>query len=204
MEKYLRFMKQALEGEEKPESQHDMAIFKKCRELCKKYDIHYNGKDFVSGDAELADSVFKAALELLDSVGIYCTTTGRTIKLNEEEIEKTLQTPKTLEIGRMREKVLIPIRAPMDKRPPVIIGGPMGGAISEENFLAVHLSAAKEPTVQGIYAGAIQSLITARDDRLPERSAHRKARLQTRRERGARPDGTEYPDNLPGIYGCIL
>jgi len=158
MEKYLRFMKQALEGEEKKESQHDMAIFKKCRELCKKYDIHYNGKDFVPGDTELADSVFKAALELLDLVGIYCTTTGRTIKLSEEEIEKSLQTSKTLEIGRMREKVLVPIRAPMDKRPPVIIGGPMGGAVSEVNFLAVHLSAAREPTVQGIYAGAIQTL----------------------------------------------
>jgi methylamine--corrinoid protein Co-methyltransferase len=155
MHKYLKY---ALEGEEKSEAKHDMAVYKKCQELAAKYGIKYDKKTFVPEDEILADSVFEAGIQLLVSVGIFCTTTERTIKIDLEDISECLNTARALEIGRFREVVSVPNRSPMDPRPPVIIGGPMGGTVSEENFLAVHLSSAKEPIVQGLYAGTLEQM----------------------------------------------
>ncbi len=158
MHNIYKYLQCALEGEEKTEMKHDLAIFKKCKELTSKYNIKYDKESFVPDDEKLADSVFEAGLELLLSVGIYCINTGRTIKIDEEDILKSLNTSKSLEIGRFKEQVSVPARQPMDPRPPIIIGGPMGGTVSEENFLLVHLSSAKEPIVQGIYGGAIKKM----------------------------------------------
>jgi methylamine--corrinoid protein Co-methyltransferase len=152
------YLKSALDGEEKTETKHDIVIFKKCKELALKHGIEYDGKTFVPDDENLADSLFKAGIELLVSVGVYCTTTGRTIVINEDEIMRALSPARPLEIGRSRERVSVPNRSPMDPRPPVIIGGPMGGTVSEENFLMVHLSSAREPIVQGIYAGTMEKM----------------------------------------------
>ncbi len=158
MHNIYKYLKYALEGEERSETEHDISIFKKCKELESKYGIKYDRESFVPDDERLADSVFKAGVELLLSLGIYCVSTGRTIKIDEEDILKSLNTSKSLEIGRFKERVSVPNRQPMDSKPPVIIGGPMGGTVSEENFLAVHLSSAKEPIVQGIYGGVIEEM----------------------------------------------
>ncbi len=152
------YMNRALTGEKKSENKHDMAVFKECRKLSSKYGIKYQPGIFVPDDKEMADSVFKAAVELLLSVGIYCTTTGRTIKIDETDIKTSLHDSRKVEIGRLREKVILPHRSVMDQRAPVIIGGPMGGSVSEKQFLAVHISSAKEPIVQGIYGCALQSM----------------------------------------------
>ena len=93
-------------------------------------------------------SVFMKSEELASEYDI-------TIKIDEEDILKSLDTTEMLEIGRFKEKVIVPYRYTMDSEPPVIIGGPMGGTVSEEHFLEVHLSSAIEPIVQGVYAGAL-------------------------------------------------
>lgn len=152
------YLKRALEGEEKKETAHDMEVFQKSQELAEKYEIKYDGESFVPDDDRMADALFEAGLELLLSVGVYCTDTGRSIKFEEDEVLKALKATKTFEIGRFGEKVEVSNRYPMDSEPPVIIGGPMGGTVSEENFLAVHLSSAIEPMVQGIYAGALETM----------------------------------------------
>ena len=93
------YVKQALEGEEKSEMQHDIGIFKRCTELTSKYGIKYDGAGFVPMDMKLADSVFEAGVELLLSVGIYCMNTSKTIKIDEEDVLKSLHTSKSLEIS---------------------------------------------------------------------------------------------------------
>lgn len=175
------YLKRALEGEEKKESKHDMEVFQKSQELAADYGIEYNEEIFVPDDNMMADSLFEAGIELLLSVGVYCTDTGRTIKLEEDEVFKALDGVKTLEIGRSREKVSVPNRYPMASEPPVIIGGPMGGTVSEASFLEVHLSSAAEPIVQGLYAGAIETmggeLVKAKTP-LEMLSAQKEARLE--------------------------
>ncbi|MCG8501707.1 MAG: monomethylamine:corrinoid methyltransferase, partial [Firmicutes bacterium] len=153
-----KYLKYAMTGDKKSENQHDMSIFMKSEELAKKYEIEYDPNTFVPTDYSMADSVFEAAVELLTSIGIYCIDTNKSIQIDEEDIRKATKSTETLEIGRLREKVLVPNRYMQDTEPPIIIGGPMGGTVSEENFLEVHLSSAKEPIVQGIYAGAIENM----------------------------------------------
>ncbi|AKB84678.1 monomethylamine:corrinoid methyltransferase [Methanococcoides methylutens] len=158
MNNIYKYLRSATTGEEKPEEKHDMNVFMKSQELAEEFDIKYDGESIVPTDTSLADSVFEAAVQLLTSVGIYCTDTKKTIQIEEEDISRYLNTSEALEIGRKNEKVTVPFRYIMDSEPPVIIGGPMGGTVSEENFLEVHVSSAMEPIVQGIYAGALEKM----------------------------------------------
>lgn len=153
-----KHLKSATTGDERAEEKHDMEVFMKSQELAEKYGIIRESGSFVPTDMSLADSVFEAAVELLTSVGIYCIDTKKSIKIDEEDIRRSVNSSKVLEIGRFKEKVIVPFRYTMDSEPPVIIGGPMGGTVSEENFLEVHLSSAMEPIVQGVYAGALEKM----------------------------------------------
>ncbi|WP_406660378.1 monomethylamine:corrinoid methyltransferase [Methanolobus sp. ZRKC3] len=157
MQNMYKYLKNAIEGEKKTEKQHDLQVFKKSEQLALKYGIKYDGKSFVPNDLEMADATFEAGIELLHSMGIYCRSTERVINIDEEDILKALNVTNPLVIGRLKERVVVNHRYPLSSIPPVIIGGPMGGSISEENFLYVNLSAAMESVVQGIYSGAMKN-----------------------------------------------
>lgn len=156
MQNMYKYLKNAIEGESKTEKQHDLNVFKKSEDLALKYGIKYDGKSFVPDDLELADATFEAGIELLHSVGVYCKSTEKVIQIAEEDILKSLNVINPLEIGRLKEKVAVTHRYPLSPIPPTIIGGPMGGSVSEENFLYINLSAVLENVVQGIYSGAMK------------------------------------------------
>ncbi len=158
MSNVYKYLRKSFSGEEKEEKDHDMDVLKISHELAEYYQIVHDEDVFVPHDVNMADAVFSAAIELLTSVGIYCKDTGRTIPVNHEEILRALATPNNLEIGRFKERIKVVNRMMMDCQPPVIIGGPMGGKVSEKNYLNVHISSAIEPIVQGIYAGDMQSI----------------------------------------------
>ena len=139
MQNMYKYLKNAIEGKRKTEKQHDLNVFKKSEELALKYGIKYDGKSFVTDDLELADATFEAGIELLHSVGVYCKSTERVIQIDEEDILKSLNVINPLEIGRRKEKVSVAHRYPLSPMPPTIIGGPMGGCVSEENFLYINL-----------------------------------------------------------------
>ncbi len=156
MQNIYKYLKYAIDGEKRTEKEHDIKVFKKCEELAIKYDIQYEPDVFVPDDLELADAVFEAGIELLHSVGVFCRSTKRVINIDEEDILKALNITNPLEIGRLKEKIAVPHRYPMVSFPPIIIGGPMGGSISENNFLFINLSSVQENVVQGIYSGAMK------------------------------------------------
>ncbi len=156
MQNMYKYLKNAIEGEKKTEQEHDIQVFKKSEQLALKYGIEYDGRSFVPVDLDMADATFEAGIELLHSVGIFCRSTQRVINIDEEDILKALNVSNPLEIGRLKEKVVVNHRYPMASIPPVIIGGPMGGSVSEENFLYLNLSAVMETVVQGIYGGAMK------------------------------------------------
>ncbi len=156
MSHIYKYLKSSFSGEEKKENEHDMDILKISGELAEDYDIINEG-DFVPYDMDMVDAVFSAAIELLTNTGIYCTDTGRSIQVNNEEVLQALGTPNALDIGRFKENIEIVRRCVMDSQPPVIIGGPIGGKISEKYYLNMHISSASEPIVQGIYGGSLQS-----------------------------------------------
>ncbi|APH39200.1 monomethylamine:corrinoid methyltransferase [Methanohalophilus halophilus] len=158
MSDIYKYLRNSFSGEEKSENTHNEDVLKLSTELAADYDIINDGEEFIPYELDMADAVFSAAIELLTNVGIYCTDTGRTIQVNNDEILKSLGTPNAVDIGRFKEKINVVSRTEMDCKPPVIIGGPMGGKVSEKNFLNIHISSAIEPIVQGIYPGSMQTI----------------------------------------------
>jgi len=60
-------------------------VFANARALCEKYQIAYDPKTPVPSDDDLADRVYKAAVEFLVRTGVYCPSTSRIIQFTKEE-----------------------------------------------------------------------------------------------------------------------
>jgi methylamine--corrinoid protein Co-methyltransferase len=127
----------------------------KLKELVKQHDISRDPQVLIPSDNDLADSVFKAAFELLIDVGVYCTDTGRIIKITEEDLKEALKyTPESTIIGAGRERRELKPRAIEEKRPPIITG-PVEGNCTSENYLNILTSIAMEPNVDILCCGSL-------------------------------------------------
>jgi len=157
--KVLEFYDRALKGERVEEQEFDMHILPgKLRELIKKYEIAYNPEEPVPQDLDMAKRVFDAGLELITGIGLYCCDTRSIIEVEEEEVRSALaEAPQKHVIGEDAEAVETYCRGLEDKRRPIIIGGPGGAPLSEENFIDIMTSYAQEP-VDGLTTGALQTI----------------------------------------------
>lgn len=127
--------------------------------LKQKYNIKMDKKQIIPTDPELIDHIFKAGLEMLATTGVYCIDTGRVIKYTEDEILTALKAaPKKFYLGEGNDAILMQDRKHDDCRPPVIQGGPTGAPVSEEQFLNMHEAYAKEPLVDTIVNGVLQTI----------------------------------------------
>lgn len=127
--------------------------------LKEKYNIKIDKNTVVPTDAELVNNLFKAGLEMLVETGIYCIDTGRVIKYTEEEILTAVKgTPKEFTLGEGKDSVQMKPRSYNDTRPPIIQGGPTGSPVSEDTFLAMHEAYAKEPLVDTVVNGVLQTI----------------------------------------------
>lgn len=61
-------------------------VFANARELCEKYEIVYDPQTPVPSDDDLADHVYKAAVEFVIQTGVYCPDTSRIIQFTKEEV----------------------------------------------------------------------------------------------------------------------
>lgn len=128
-------------------------------ELVKEYGIKYNPETLVSTDTSLMDDVFRAGLNLLLDVGFLCADTSRIIKFEEGEIKEALRNlPAEGTLGEGKDAVTLRPHKLGDKRPPVVIGGPTGGPLSEDMALKIYLSYAKEPSVNVLYVGFLETM----------------------------------------------
>lgn len=155
----VEFYDRALKGKRVEEKEFDMHILPgKLRELTQKYDIAYNPEEPVPQDLDMAKRAFEAALELLTEVGIYCRDTRSIIPVGTEEVKEALRNaPASHAIGEGAEEVHCYVRNLGDKRRPIIIGGPGGTPLSEENFINILTSCAIE-NIDGLITGALQTL----------------------------------------------
>lgn len=127
--------------------------------LKEKYNIKIDKKQIVPTDPELISNIFKAGLEMLATTGVYCIDTGRVIKYTEDEILTAIKAaPKEFYIGEGNDAVLMKDRKHTDSRPPIIQGGPTGAPVSEGQFLNMHEAYAKEPLVDTIVNGVLQTI----------------------------------------------
>lgn len=134
-------------------------IPKTASRLKEKYGIAMDKKVMIPTDPTLVDNLFKAGMEMLVECGVYCMDTGRVIKYTEEEVWASIAAaPKSCVIGEGRDARLLSPRSYRDSRPPLIQGGPTGAPCSEQYFLPIHESYAKEGIVDTIVDGVMQTI----------------------------------------------
>lgn len=150
----------ALTGRYVMESQFDMKILpKKTQELVKEYDIKYARREPIPSDRTLAKDAFEAGMRLLTEVGIFCVDTSRIISITEEEVKEMLKAKqREIIVGQGANVVRISGRKPEDKTPPHVCGGPCGGPLSEEIYVACLQSYAQEPLVNSVHTGTIPKI----------------------------------------------
>jgi methylamine--corrinoid protein Co-methyltransferase len=147
-------------GQKVDESVWDYDLIPKtASRLKEKYGIKMDKKVLIPTDETLVQNLFKAGMEMLVECGIYCMDTGRVIKYTENEVWTSVAAaPKRAIIGEGRDARVLEPRSYKDSRPPIIQGGPTGAPCSEEQFLNIHQSYAKEGIVDTIVDGVLQTI----------------------------------------------
>ena len=155
----LDFYDRARAGKRVTEQEFDLKILPaKLKELIKKYEIKRNPDDVVPQDLDMAKRVFDAGAELLTGVGVHCKDTQSIITIEEEEIMAALkEAPARHVLGEGAEAVECYSRGIGDKRRPIQFGGTNGMPMSQENYMDIMASHAREP-IDGIHTGALQTL----------------------------------------------
>ena len=80
--KLFEIIERARNGPLIKESEFEAKILPiKLKELVKEYDIKRDPEILIPSDNDLADSIFKAAYDLIIDLGVYCSDTRRIIKI---------------------------------------------------------------------------------------------------------------------------
>lgn len=131
-------------------------IAAKAREMVEKYNLTWDKSVITPDDRELAKRIFHAGREFLIQTGVYNISTGRVIKLSEDEIDEALaNNPKTLAMGEGKDIRYLYARNPEDSRKPIVWAGNPGVPTPETLFKPSVKSWAQEPVVDLITCGSL-------------------------------------------------
>ena len=131
---FLDVYERALKGPLMTEQDFDLKIFiPTLRRVVKEYEIKYDPENPVPADDAAAENLFKAAVNFLSQVGIYCQDTNRVIQFNEDEIMAAVQEASgNCFAGEGKEAGVFSMRAPEDGKTPWLHVGSGIVATSEE------------------------------------------------------------------------
>jgi methylamine--corrinoid protein Co-methyltransferase len=120
-------------------------------EIRKRHQIEADPDEPVMTDPDVADAVFRAGLDYLVEVGLYCKDTKRIVRFSKEEIREAIATARrTLSFGSGREAFAISPRAPGDVQHP-FTWFPAGALTKNVELYKLHaMSAMQEPTCDGV------------------------------------------------------
>ena len=129
------------------------------KRVVKDYGIKYDPQNPVPTDESLAKDAWRAAVDLLLSTGVFCTTTSRRITFTEDEIREALWNYiDKLQIGAGRDMKEWQPRRIEDSRRPGCFFTPVGVRCSEENFTHLIMAYAQEPLADGISSPIIDKI----------------------------------------------
>lgn len=154
----VEITKRAQSGPYMKESDFDLMLTRRIRDLVKEYGIKWNPENLVPADDDLADRVFQAGLQLFCEVGVYCQTTERLIKFSRQEVLDILAlAPSKVHLGTGKDQVTIRHRNVEDPRRPIVTSGPTGTPASEKYHPLILASCAQEPLVDCLGAGSVST-----------------------------------------------
>ncbi|MBI4334161.1 MAG: monomethylamine:corrinoid methyltransferase [Chloroflexi bacterium] len=118
------FIRRSLDGPVMRELDFDLKLGRQLKLLTSEHSIRFSPEEIICDDA-VADSIWQAALQLLERVGIYNTDTNRVVLLRAEEAEKAVAgAPKEITVGEGNDAVTIRARSHDSPVPPVILALP--------------------------------------------------------------------------------
>lgn len=138
------------------ENDFDMKLFRTTTGLVKEYGIRFSKELIVTGDDDMADHLFEAGLRLAQEMGMMCVDTSRVIEFTPDELRLALKTAlKEMVLGEGKDARIFRARRFDDGYPMLVCGGCPGTPLSEELFLPVMISYAKEPLLDLIIPGSL-------------------------------------------------
>lgn len=154
------FYVRSRQGEKLAERDYDAKVLpRKLKELVARYDIRMGDDEVIPLDLAMARRAFEAGRELLLDLGCYCIDTESTISFTADEVDGALAAATTDHVyGIGESRVECVGRRLEDDRPPLIKGGPNGCPVTEQNFIPIMTSVAKED-VGGLHTGTLQSVL---------------------------------------------
>jgi methylamine--corrinoid protein Co-methyltransferase len=158
--RFMDIIDRCLQGPVVSEAKFDLEyVSQGIQKTLKKYDICLEKDRVVNQDDELADRLFEAAVDFLAECGIYCTSTGRVITFDREEILSIIkEAPAEVQIGGGTDTRLEYHREVEDSRPPLVIGGPVGSPYPEELLVPIMRSYIQEPVVDATTGGFLETV----------------------------------------------
>lgn len=131
---FLDVYERTLKGPLMSEQDFDMKVFiPKLRRIVKDYEIKYDPQNPVPVNDDTADNLFKAAVDFMVQVGVYCQDTNRLIQFTEREIQDALEeAPGVCVAGEGKDMGLFGMRKPDDGQIPWLHVGSGIVASSEE------------------------------------------------------------------------
>ncbi len=148
----IDFQDRSLNGPVMKAEDFDLSFAMKVRELVEKYEIKQVPDQLVVDD-KTADSVFNAGVDLLADIGLFHLGTQRVVKYSKEEIldfvNERKENPGRAVMGLGEDEMTIAYRTGGDPRKPTMYSG-AAGAISEEEFVPLMTSFAREKKIEGM------------------------------------------------------
>ena len=124
----------------------------------KDFGIKFDKSVIIQQDDEMCDRVWEAGVAFLVKCGVYNTSTGRRMLFSTEEIlEAVRSAPSEAVIGEGDDSRLEIYRRIEDKRPPMIIGGPIGTPLSEDMYIPLMQSYIQEPIIDTTTSGTLST-----------------------------------------------
>jgi len=105
------------------------------------------------------DRLFLAGTDMLITCGLYNTDTGTRMLLTEDELYEGLKmAPSRIFLGEGKDSVKCEGRSGNPINRPIVIGGPTGSPVSEDMYMSIIESYARESTVDGIVTGILRTV----------------------------------------------
>lgn len=155
-ELYNRFVS----GERMTEETWDYHLIPEAAKSMKeRYDIKFDSNKIIPEDQDLIDRLFLAGVDMLITCGLYNVDTGTRMQLTEDELYEGLKmAPCKIVLGEGKDSVTCDIRSGNPINRPVIIGGPTGSPVSEDIYMPIIESYARESTVDGVVTGILRTV----------------------------------------------
>lgn len=158
--KMWEIMERAAEGPycEDDEFLYDLFL-PKMQEVVSKYEIKYDPATPVPADDDLADRIWKAAVEFFLAVGVHNVDTHRRILITEDELNESLfLAPQMHQVGAGHETRWWMPRGVEDERGPFCIFSP-DITYDEDIFLQASMAYVQEPLADGVCGPILEESI---------------------------------------------